>query len=161
MEIKPYPRNTAYSVGSDGSVYGPKGALKASLRSSKKPYLAISTTNPKKTMHVHIMVAEAFIGPCPKGQQVAHKNGDPTDNRLENIQYLSCRENILQKHDHGTMAKGDRHGMHKLTEAQAIQILSEAGTFASLGRKYGVDEDTISHLKNGRTWKHLHGLTHA
>lgn len=36
---------------------------------------------------VHKLVAATFIGPRPDGLEVRHKNGDPTDNRPENLEY--------------------------------------------------------------------------
>jgi hypothetical protein len=36
---------------------------------------------------VHKLVARAWIGPCPAGQQVRHLNGKPLDIRLDNLAY--------------------------------------------------------------------------
>lgn len=48
---------------------------------------------------VHRLVAEAFIGPCPKGKEVNHKNGNRRDNRVENLEYVTHRENLLHARD--------------------------------------------------------------
>jgi len=42
---------------------------------------------------VHRAVLLAWVGPCPKGCQCDHLNGDNTDNRLENLQWVTPREN--------------------------------------------------------------------
>jgi hypothetical protein len=39
------------------------------------------------------LVAEAFIGPCPPGLHVDHVNGNPADNRAENLEYVTAKEN--------------------------------------------------------------------
>ena len=31
------------------------------------------------------MVAEAFLGPCPAGQEVRHKDGNTMNNKIENL----------------------------------------------------------------------------
>ncbi len=42
---------------------------------------------------VHRLVAICFIGPRPEGCGVNHKNGIKTDNRLDNLEYLTVAEN--------------------------------------------------------------------
>lgn len=42
---------------------------------------------------VHLLVAEAFIGPRPKGAVCRHLNDDPSDNRVENLRWGTASEN--------------------------------------------------------------------
>lgn len=51
---------------------------------------------------VHQLVLEAFVGPIPPGMEVRHLNGDPTDNRLENLAYGTHSENMRDRLAHGT-----------------------------------------------------------
>ncbi len=66
-------------------------------------YLQVSLwdngTERKRT--VHRLVAEAFIGPCPELHEVCHGDGNPRNNRLENIRYGTHAENMLDKVKHG------------------------------------------------------------
>jgi hypothetical protein len=43
---------------------------------------------------VHCLVAVAFLGPRPGGLEINHKNGIKTDNRSENLEYITHDENI-------------------------------------------------------------------
>ena len=48
-----------------------------------------------KTQLVHRLVCEAFIGKIPKGMTVNHKDGNKANNRVENLEILSYRDNHL------------------------------------------------------------------
>lgn len=43
---------------------------------------------------VHQLVLEAFVGPCPAGQESLHRNHTPSDNRLLNLFYGTRSENL-------------------------------------------------------------------
>ena len=48
----------------------------------------------KKNYYVHRLVYEAFNGPIPEGLQVNHINETKTDNRLSNLNLMTCKENL-------------------------------------------------------------------
>lgn len=54
------------------------------------------------TTNVHRIVTAAFYGPRPDGLVCCHNNGDPTDNRLENLRYDTQSENQHDRRKHGT-----------------------------------------------------------
>lgn len=47
--------------------------------------------------YVHRIVAEAFIGPS-NGREINHKNGEKTDNRVENLEWVTRSQNNQHKH---------------------------------------------------------------
>lgn len=51
-----------------------------------------------KTHHIHQLVARAFIGECPDGYEVNHINEEKIDNRLNNLEYVTRKQNL----NHGT-----------------------------------------------------------
>jgi hypothetical protein len=57
---------------------------------------------------VHKLVLLAFVGPAPDKHECCHNNGNPADNRLENLRWGTRRENILDAVRHGTWMTPER-----------------------------------------------------
>lgn len=55
----------------------------------------------------HRMVAEAWLGPCPKGQLVRHLDGNAGNNRVVNLAYGTHAENMQDAIRHGTFRGWD------------------------------------------------------
>jgi hypothetical protein len=55
----------------------------------------------KKDFYIHKLVAEVFIGPCPQGYQVNHKDSNPSNNNVENLEYKTPSENTQYSVSHG------------------------------------------------------------
>lgn len=56
----------------------------------------------RRSRRIHQLVALAWHGEPPPGQQVRHKNGVAADNRPENLQYGTPMQNTLDSIRHGT-----------------------------------------------------------
>ena len=104
---------------------------------------------------VHRLVAAAFIGPCPEGKQVNHIDGVATNNRLENLEYVTPSENSLHSFALGMSSQtGEENSCHKLTEDNVREILSLIGTEAQwkIGKRFGVNQSVISRIYTGNAW---------
>lgn len=64
-----------------------------------RPYVHLSKNNVVKKYRVHKLVAMAFLNHIPSGMDrvVDHINNDRKDNRLENLQVISVRENSIKE----------------------------------------------------------------
>lgn len=51
---------------------------------------------------IHRLVLLAFVGPCPEGMECCHNNGNPADNRVENLRWDTKSENQKDRRAHGT-----------------------------------------------------------
>ena len=99
---------------------------------------------------VHQLVLLTFAGPPGAGQEVRHLNGDPKDNRLENLAYGTRTENILDVFRQGK-------AWRKLTAKDAADIrirLRDGDAGAAIARDYGVSQSAISCIKQRRTHWH-------
>lgn len=52
---------------------------------------------------------------------------------------------------------GMRHGNHKLTDEQVIEIRSAAGKLDDIGARFGVSGSIVSEVQLGKSWKHVGG----
>jgi len=136
------------------SLHG-NGCIRATPLVRGYPSLFLSRSGQKTFCYVHILVARAFIGPCPDGKEVAHANGDSRDASLGNLRYATPVENDADKIAHGTRPNGHKNGQSKLTEQQAIEIKSSDWPTIDLAVKYGVSRRTIQKIIRGDRWGHL------
>lgn len=81
-------------------------------RPDKDRYMTVclSWLGKRKLAKVHQLVAIAFNGPCPEGQEVNHKNGVKNNNWPGNLEYLTSLENNTHAALTGLKASGDRSG---------------------------------------------------
>ena len=100
---------------------------------------------------VHQLIMRTFVGEPPEGMEVLHKNGNPEDNRLENLRYGSRTENILDVWRQGK-------AWRKLTIDNVLAIrraLAQGLTGAAVAKMFGVSEASISSIKRGKTFAWL------
>jgi len=107
---------------------------------------------------VHRLVIEAFIGPCPKGMECCHNDGNKTNNKAYNLRWGTHQDNCADKKSHGTFLAGDNHPMSKLNSYQVLKIknrLKSKEKQGNIAKDCGVTDSAISDIKHGRSWAHL------
>jgi hypothetical protein len=56
-------------------------------------HLSRDAAGSRVAMLVHRAVLEAFVGPCPTGQECCHNDGNAANNRLENLRWDTHKAN--------------------------------------------------------------------
>ena len=109
-------------------------------------------------VRVHKVVMWAFVGPTPEGMQVAHRDGNPFYNHLDNLMYATPKQNNDHKYLHGTIRFGERHPMAILKESDVVEIrkrykrYSRDSNSVCLAREYGVAKSTVQAIIHRVNW---------
>lgn len=114
-----------------------------------------------KSRFAHVMVAEAFIGPCPDGKEINHIDADRANAALSNLEYVTHSENVRHSvnlgrwHKHGVGLRGEKSGKAKLSDEKVRMILQSDATNTELAQRFGVNGVTISLVRRRKTWTHV------
>lgn len=116
----------------------------------------LANNRQKISTYIHKLVAIAFHGHPPPGQEVLHKNGNKADNTVDNLHWGTRGENISDRKRHGGASIGVKHGMAKLTEAQVLSIRSDVrSSYTDIAKEYSISRSTVRLIKQRVLWKHL------
>lgn len=159
-----------YSVSSHGRVRREKNGpytkiRKRILKPIKDSYgyyhIDLYKNGIQKNYTIHKLITIAFLGKCPKGLQVNHKDGIKTNNYASNLEYVTHYQNMQHARKNGFFKskKGSKNGRAKLTEKQVFQIrrLYQKGNIIQrkLGEKFNVSQSIIGFITRKETWKHI------
>lgn len=85
----------------------------------------------RKVYSIHRLVLKSFIGPCPKGLLAGHLNDIKTDNRLENLAWMTPSENQKLSFINGRIAPKARDhpmfGKYHSNESRRKMSLARLG----------------------------------
>jgi hypothetical protein len=132
--------------------------LSVSLDPTGRQCVRLSCGKKKANARVHRLVLLAFVGPCPVGMECCHENGDPIDNRVENLRWGTHTDNMADRNRHGNYTRGSRHFNAKLTEddVRAMRRLKREGwSLLKLARRFSIAKTTVAQIVRGQFWKHV------
>ena len=174
IQIKPIPSFRGYMVGTDGSVwslmqsrgFGGGQKLTDTLRQLRQHAnrngghrdVCLSRDGKVKQAFVHRLVLETFVGPCLEGMECRHLDGDPGNNRLENLRWGTRQENAADCIRHGRRPRGQEHGRAILTAEQVAEIRSAAEQGEKSGRiakRFGTTAGYVRRIVTRKTWQHI------
>lgn len=163
-----------YCVGDDGSVWSlwvlrggrstrrremSLGWKKMNTRTKSYPRVTlIDSDGGRRDRHVHVLVLEAFVGPCPKGMECRHLNDVPCDNNLSNLAWGTQAENWKDSVVNGHRKPGE--GVHnaKATVDLVLKIRAarDAGeTLKSIASWSGMSWQQVHAIGTRRAWRHV------
>lgn len=141
-----------YEITEDGKVYNKKWKRYVKPQPNGAGYLRVHIAG--KMYFVHRLVAEKYV-PNPKNKpQVNHKDGNHLNNRADNLEWVTNRENSIHALENGLMMIEERHPMAKLTREDVVYIKSHPEMARNnLAEMFNISPHTITDIRNGKTWK--------
>lgn len=157
---KPIPGwDQYYEVSSDGYIrrIHTGRILRPCLTHYGYPSVSLRCPGRSQSMVVHRIVTLAFLGKREPGMTVNHKDGNKTNNRLDNLEYMSLRDNIRHAVKTLGFSVGSANSQAKLTEADAIQIrqLSKSFKGVALAKRFATTPTNICRILKGKAWTHV------
>jgi len=143
-----------YEVSDQGRVWSHISGrlLKASIANTG--YHQIKLKNSVK--HVHRLVLEAFVGPCPPKHEGCHENGNRIDNRLVNLRWDTRKGNMADAVRHGTTNKGSKAKNTKLTEEIVFMMKSSNESNLEIATRFNISREHVRDIRLGKRWGWLH-----
>ena len=153
-----------YEVSGSGAVrrigrgHGVRAGKLVSQRLSRAGYWQVRLTKGSKsrTYFVHRLVAAAFIGPCPNGMEVNHKDRDRRNAGAENLEYVTRGDNMRHSYANGAISvKGAAKWNAKLSEDDIREIRSSTETSRSIGLRKGICHKHVLSIRKRQKWAHV------
>ena len=136
------------NVGSNGTIIAKRGIMCPSNKNKKK-YYRVHIGN--KMYSVHRLVALAFIPNPDNLPEVNHKDGDKSNNGVDNLEWVTGSQNVRH-----SMANGLSKTKLKYDDIQNIKKLYASGeyTYYDLAKMYNVSYSNIGYVVRNDTWSY-------
>ena len=155
-----------YEVSDDGRVASLR-YHQMNVRQELKPYdvrgykiFVLNKNARREARQAHIIVAEAFVGPRISGYQINHIDGNKSNNRAENLEWVTPSENVKHAYSIKLHSQvGERNAATKLTNAMVEEIkrLLRVGeiTQRKIAKQFGLSPAAVCMINKGNTWAHI------
>lgn len=122
--------------------------------------ITLGNNNKHKKIAIHRAVAQLFI-PNPENKpQVNHIDGNKSNNNVDNLEWVTAKENIFHSLNNSLQPTGERCSFSKLSQKEVDYIRNNYKKRdkifggKALAKKFNIDESIISEIINKKIWKY-------
>jgi hypothetical protein len=152
--------NGLYMASEDGRIYSVRAGRYLTPSTTPSGYFGVNIRRTRIThKKVHRLIAETFL-PAQEGKpDVNHKNGIKTDNRVDNLEWVTRSENIQHSINvTRTFPLGEKRSWAILNNKDVLEIkslLKKGERVSKIAKQFNVSVSTIRKIINGLMWKHV------
>ena len=160
IQIKPIEFGKGkYGVGDDGCVYDISGASPKKRKTyihNGYEQINLRYKGEQRGFRINRLVCEAFYGhplDLERARQAdaRHLDGNRLNNLPENLDWGTRHQNVMDTVATGIL-NGESNGSAKLSQGDVEQIRQSNEKQYDLAARYGVNQSTISRIKNQKRW---------
>jgi hypothetical protein len=119
-------------------------------------YVTLCKNKTYINFYIHRLVAISFLPNIQNKKCVNHINGIKTDNRVENLEWVTYKENTKHAINIGLINQnGENSKNSKLNKEKVLEILNSNLLHKELSEKYNISKSYVSTIKRKITWKHI------
>lgn len=152
-----HPRYPGYFISNYGRVRGRSGLLLRQSPSRGYLRVAVIADGQRKDLRLHQAVLEAFVGPRPAPEmESSHMDGNPLNNRADNLKWCTKAENAQQRTAHGrsNTPTGEQNPNNKIC-TYAVNLVralcvDRGMSFGEVARISGMPAGTVAKIAQGR-----------
>lgn len=108
-----------------------------------------------RSVAIHILVLEAFVGPHPDGTEACHANDIGSDNRLENLRWDTPVANWSDRKINGNGVDGEQNPAAKINKQIADRVRAHRAnglTQKEAGDREGISQTQVWRITTGKVW---------
>ena len=119
-------------------------------------------THNARPVKIHRLVAKAFVTGEAPGLIVNHIDGDKTNAKATNLEWLTLQENAQHARDAGLMkwSRGEEASNAKLTDAKVLKLrklYAKGATSGELSERFEITPTHALCIARGTSWGHVGG----
>tara|TARA_R110002153_G_C13310292_1_gene496346 strand:- start:1813 stop:2292 length:480 start_codon:yes stop_codon:yes gene_type:complete len=139
-----------YEISKSGTVRNSrnKHVMSQHLNGSGYNRVQLSQDGISKHVSVHKLLWTSFIGPVPEGKVLDHINNNKLTNRLDNLQLLTCGENIKK----GKQIKQTRKSFTDLQKKDIQNDINLGLSIREVAKRHPISWQWVAKIKESGDW---------